>query len=209
MMLGLVLLAYFVGPPHLGKPPDPSIIQADPRPDWYLLWYFAVLALMPHWLENYFMILAPLVAGLSSSFVLPFVFNKGERTPRRVPGQLPWWLMVVLMIGSFWYEGIEIAVVAELQRPTLARESGRDRNRSGGRRRAIVSTTKAVSIVTSSRGYGGRRGPNLTNIGNQLTGSDMVIRIMNGGVNMPAYANNMKPQELDDVVAFLQSRKKP
>ena len=37
MAFGIVILALVFGPPELGKPPDPSIITADPRPDWYLL----------------------------------------------------------------------------------------------------------------------------------------------------------------------------
>jgi cytochrome c oxidase subunit II len=49
---GQRLLVRVFGPPELGKPPDPSIIAADPRPDWYLLWYFAVLAPLPHGMEN-------------------------------------------------------------------------------------------------------------------------------------------------------------
>ena len=47
VIAGIASSRDLVGPPELGKPPDPSIIDADPRPDWYLLWYFAVLALCP------------------------------------------------------------------------------------------------------------------------------------------------------------------
>ncbi len=34
----------------------------------------------------------------------------------------------------------------------------------------------------------------------------MITRIVNGGVNMPAYGSSLKPDELDAVVSFLQSR---
>ena len=52
VMATIVLLALIVGPPDLGPPPDPSILEAYPRPDWYFLWYFAVLALAPNNLES-------------------------------------------------------------------------------------------------------------------------------------------------------------
>jgi ubiquinol-cytochrome c reductase cytochrome b subunit len=41
MISTVALLAIIVGPPDLGPPPDPSILEAYPRPDWYFLWYFA------------------------------------------------------------------------------------------------------------------------------------------------------------------------
>jgi ubiquinol-cytochrome c reductase cytochrome b subunit len=56
---------------------------------------------------------------------------------------------------------------------------------------------------------GGRRGPNLSRIGDLLTVDEMVIRISNGGRNMPAFAGTLKPEELDALVAFLRSRKAP
>ena len=37
----------------------------------------------------------------------------------------------------------------------------------------------------------------------------MIIRIANGGVNMPAFGATLKPTQLDDIVAFLESRKRP
>jgi ubiquinol-cytochrome c reductase cytochrome b subunit len=60
VVVTIVSLAHFVGPPALNSPPNPSLLANDPRPDWYMLWYFAVLALLPHGLESAFMILAPL-----------------------------------------------------------------------------------------------------------------------------------------------------
>jgi ubiquinol-cytochrome c reductase cytochrome b subunit len=56
--------------------------------------------------------------------------------------------------------------------------------------------------------YGGRRGPDLTYIGDTLAESDIVVRIVNGGVNMPAFGNALKPDELAQITAFLQSRKR-
>jgi ubiquinol-cytochrome c reductase cytochrome b subunit len=59
------------------------------------------------------------------------------------------------------------------------------------------------------KGYGGRRGPELTYIGDELTKPNMVVRIVNGGNNMPAFGSTLKPNEIDCLVAFLSSRKRP
>ncbi|HTC25073.1 MAG TPA: cytochrome bc complex cytochrome b subunit, partial [Gemmatimonadales bacterium] len=90
----VALLALIVGPPELGAPPDPSILQAYPRPDWYFLWYFAVLAMTPTHLETVVIVLGPLIFGAILLFV-PY-FNTGERSVRR----RPWAAIVVLLIVS-------------------------------------------------------------------------------------------------------------
>jgi len=59
------------------------------------------------------------------------------------------------------------------------------------------------------QGYGGRRGPELTYIADKLTRDNLVIRIVNGGTNMPAFGSSLKPGELDALVAFLETRKRP
>jgi hypothetical protein len=46
-------------------------------------------------------------------------------------------------------------------------------------------------------------------IGDTLSESDIIIRIVNGGVNTPAYGNSIRPNGLKQLTAFLQSRKRP
>ena len=103
----------FVGPPPIDNPPDPSVLQADPRPDWYLLWYFAVLALIPPHIEGYVMILAPAFIGILL-LVVPILNNKGERHWSRRPWSIGVVLLRVIMIGSLWIVGA-ISMVAELR----------------------------------------------------------------------------------------------
>src|SRR5947209_15855310 len=100
----VMLLAWWIGPPELTTPPDPTIIQAYPRPDWYLLWYFAALALLPPGSESFVIIGAPLFLGFIL-FVLPFVANKGERSPLRRPWAVGVVLLAVTMIAVLWASG--------------------------------------------------------------------------------------------------------
>jgi ubiquinol-cytochrome c reductase cytochrome b subunit len=72
---------------------------------------------------------------------------------------------------------------------------------------AALFHAKGCEFCHEVKGFGGHRGPNLSNVGDRLTHTDMVIRILNGGHNMPAFAGALKPTDLDALVAFLQSRK--
>src|SRR5207248_2398992 len=77
-------LALVIGAPELGKPADPTILQAYPRPDWYFLWLFALLALIPPEIERWFILGFPLIV-LAALFAPPLVGPTGERSPRRRP----------------------------------------------------------------------------------------------------------------------------
>lgn len=207
LLIVIALLAYFVGPPVLDKPPDPSVLHADPRPDWYLLWYFAVLALIPPQIENYVMILAPVVIG-SLLLLVPLLNNRGERAPSRRPWAIAVVLLSVVMIGSLWIAGAKSPWSPNFDPVPLTPEII---GASDGPvfRGAQLFGQKACLNCHLIAGHGGRRGPDLTYIADMLQKSDMVIRIVNGGVNMPAFGASLKPEQLDDIVAFLESRKRP
>jgi ubiquinol-cytochrome c reductase cytochrome b subunit len=206
LIIAIALLAYFVGPPTLDAPPNPSVIGSDPRPDWYLLWYFALLALIPHRIEGYLMLLIPAVcAGLL--LVVPFLNNKGERAPSRRPWAIAVVLLSVILIGSLWVEGIKspwspnfnpghlpVSLIGASTGPVF--------------QGAVLFDERGCLNCHLVKGYGGRRGPDLTYIGDELTKANMVIRIVNGGKNMPAFGNLLKPAEIDCLVAFLSTRRK-
>ena len=207
LILTISLLAHFIGPPPLDNPPDPSVLAADPRPDWYLLWYFALLALIPVRIEGYVMILMPVLLGMLL-LIIPVLNHKGERAASRRPWAIAVVCLSVIMIGSLWIEGQQSPWSPNFQALPLSEK--------------VVGTTsgpvfqgaqlfhdKACLNCHLIQGYGGRRGPDLTHIADKLTHDNMVIRIVNGGNNMPAFGSSLKPQELDALVAFLQSRKRP
>ncbi len=205
VVVAITTLAIAVGPPELDKPPDPTIIQAYPRPDWYFLWYFAALALIPPALESIVIIGGPLFLGFLL-FVLPFVSNKGERNPARRPWAVGVVVTAVLMVGTLWIAGVQADWSPNFN-PAPIPES------------VIGTTTGPVysgSQLFQQKGCischtlgdtGGKRGPNLTFVGDRLSADQMTIRILNGGTNMPAYGSILTPQEMNDLVAFLQSRK--
>jgi ubiquinol-cytochrome c reductase cytochrome b subunit len=207
VIVGIVVLALVVGPPVLGKPPDPSLLDADPRPDWYLLWYFAVLAMIPPSLESYVVVLGPLIMG-AVLLVVPIFSNKGERSPLRRPWSMGAVVVVVTMIGALWVKGAKSPWSPNFDATPLRAE--------------VVGATSGP-VFEGARLFhakgclnchligvdGGRRGPNLSAIGSLLTRDDIVIRILNGGHNMPAFAGSLTPEELAELVAFLQSRTTP
>ncbi|MGO9835039.1 MAG: cytochrome b N-terminal domain-containing protein [Polyangiaceae bacterium] len=207
MVAGIVLMAWFVGPPLLDKPPDPSVTEAAPRPDWYLLWYFAVLALIPPSLETWVILLAPLLIG---GFLLsaPLLSNRGERSVRKRPWAVAIVITAVLMIGSLWVLGARSAWSPNFEAPRLSADIV---GASAGpvAEGARVFHDKACLNCHLIDGVGGRRGPNLSHIGDLLTRDQILIRISNGGKNMPAYAGNLRPDELEVLVQFLMSRKAP
>ncbi|MEZ5391570.1 MAG: cytochrome c [Bryobacterales bacterium] len=71
---------------------------------------------------------------------------------------------------------------------------------------ATLFHDKACLNCHNIAGQGGRRGPDLTYVGDRLTKEEMILRIMNGGHNMPAFASTLGPEDLEKIVAFLQSR---
>lgn len=207
VVAGVLALAYLVGPPRIGTPPDPTIINAEPRPDWYFLWYFAVLALLPHQLESYVMILFPMAVG-AILISLPLLFNKGERALRRRPWAPLLVLSLLAALVALTQEGARAPWSPHFDaKPLSAHIIGA----SNGPvyEGAQVFNKKGCLFCHKIAGHGGLRGPDLSYIANRMTQQQLIIRIMNGASNMPDFAGILTPEELDNLLAFLATRTEP
>lgn len=204
MVLTVVTLAFIFGPPALDKPPDPALVSANPHPDWYLLWFFALLALTPPPLETGVILLFPLVGGLIL-IALPFIANRGERSPKRRPWAVGAVLMIVLMIGTLGIAGKRSAWSPDFNPPALP-QSVVGAVSGPIAEGAQLFHDRGCESCHRIAGYGGRRGPDLTTVGDRRTAEQLTVRILNGGTNMPAFGSVLAPDEVDALVAFLQSR---
>jgi ubiquinol-cytochrome c reductase cytochrome b subunit len=200
----VALLAILVGPPELGRPPDPSILHAYPRPDWYFLWYFAVLALTPSHLETLVIVLGPLIFGAILLFTP--IFNTGERSVKRRPWAGLVVFIIVFVIAAFWVAGEKAPWSPDFEAQPLSAAVVRDTTPAvvqGAR----LFYEKGCEYCHAIAGNGGKRGPDLSDVATRMTPDAMALRITNGGPDMPAFVNSLSPEQLQAIVAFLTTRK--
>jgi len=207
-VLAIVVLAVVAGAPMLGKPPDPTIIVADPRPDWYFIGYFALLAIIPNGLESVIIIGLPTLAFLFL-FALPLIRPTGERHVSRRPMAIAAVGLGLIVYGALTIVGFQspwaplAAKGASLPTTVLAGLDPAERNG------ADLFLRKSCFSCHVLDGAGGRRGPDLSNISARRSRDQLATTILNGqGGAMPSFASALTPQELADLVAFLGSREK-
>jgi ubiquinol-cytochrome c reductase cytochrome b subunit len=204
MVSTVALLAVIVGPPELGPPPDPSILEAYPRPDWYLLWYFAVLAMAPHHLETIIIVAGPLVFG--ALVLLVPLFNKGERSVRRRPMAALLVVFIWTMIIVFWFAGERADWSPDFDAAPLPAQVVRSADPAvveGAR----LFHAKGCEFCHAVAGYGGKRGPDLSDVAGRMSPDQITARITNGSPNMPAYARVLTPEETRAIMTFLGTRR--
>ncbi|THF87422.1 c-type cytochrome [Deinococcus sp. KSM4-11] len=204
MILLVSVLAWRLGPPLLSGPPDPSVVAVDPKPDWYLLWYFTVLALWPYGITNVMLIAAPTL-GILALLALPLLRPAGERAPSRRPWALGIVGVCVAVIASLTAVGLREPWLPALDAPALPAATVHSRDPAVWRGAALWHT-ESCEACHRIGGLGGQRGPELSTVGARLNADQLTLRIQNGGRGMPAYAGVLSTQQLTDLVAFLHSR---
>ena len=201
----VVLLAALFGAPQLGKPPDPTNVLADPRPDWYFLGYFAILALIPPATESIVIVGLPLFAFVFL-FLVPLLWPDGERHWSRRPAAIAAVALPFIAYASLTVAGVESPWVPKLEGGTLPANATQGLSETE-RRGSELFVSRSCFACHAIGGAGGRRGPDLSHVASRMNRDGITARIATGGGGMPAFAGSVTPSELEDLTAFLLTRK--
>jgi ubiquinol-cytochrome c reductase cytochrome b subunit len=217
IVVGVVLLlAIVVGPDPLGKPPNPTILSTEPKPFWYLIWFYALLSLIPAGSEDYLILLIPFFVFMWM-LLLPFFFNSGERSPTKRPWAVGSVGLAVLATAILCYMGytspwapVYNAAGTLYQVPKAITQ----RLHGAALRGAILFHDEACIACHAVGGVGGQRGPQLDDVSYRLPAWRIYQQIATGGPQgahptsyqyMPAFGRTLNVTQISDLVAFLEA----
>src|SRR5437660_1398970 len=178
ILLAIAACAVYFGPFGPSGQPDPTIIQTVPRPDFFFLWFYAVLSLLPSSLETPAMLLGPMIAVLVL-LALPFVSGEGEKSWKRRPIAVLTILLIAVALGTFTNLAspapLSPAMDAWTGAPIPAKfVSGRTPLQIQG---ALVFQSKQCHNCHALGEIGGKRGPALDAVAVRLTGDQLVRQV--------------------------------
>jgi ubiquinol-cytochrome c reductase cytochrome b subunit len=210
VLAAVAVCAFVFGPYGPGGQPDPAIIQTVPKPDFFFLWLYAVLAYLPPSLETPFILIVPVLA-ICALLALPLLAGEGEKSWHRRPVAILTLVTVAVSLGVFTHLGtftpwspIMDAWSSDPVPPKMIHDVS-PLERQG----AVVFQAKQCRNCHSIGGTGGLRGPALDDVATRLTEDQLIRQVLQGGGNMPAYGKNLSPPEVTALVRFLETMKPP
>lgn len=204
VILGILGCALIFGPKGPTGIPNPTLVDTNPRPDFYFLSIFAALALLPDWMEVLVLFVAPAI-GIGFLFALPFISGQGEKSARRRPVAVLSVIFTLLVIGVLAYMGETSPWSPKMEAWSgdaipVQYVRGRTPLEIHG---ALVFQNKQCRNCHALGGEGGQRGPALDAVATRLTRDQLVRQVIQGGGNMPAYGKKLSPPEVEALVSFL------
>jgi ubiquinol-cytochrome c reductase cytochrome b subunit len=210
VMLGILGCAIYFGPEGPHGVPDPTQINTVPKPDFFFLWLYAVLALLPDYLETILILTVPVIM-IGLLFALPFISGTGEKSARRRPVAVLVVLLIFLSIGTLNYLGTyspwspKMAAWSAEETPFKYVEGRTPLERQG----ALVLQNKQCRNCHALDGSGGLGGTALHSVATRPTNDQLTRQVIQGGGNMPAYGKNLSPSEVAALVAFMKTLRGP
>src|SRR5579871_6469618 len=99
IILAVAACAFYFGPFGPTGQPDPTIIQTAPKPDYFFLWLYALLSLLPPAMETPALLIGPVVIILGL-LLLPFLSGEGEKSWKRRPIAVLTVMLLAITLGT-------------------------------------------------------------------------------------------------------------
>jgi ubiquinol-cytochrome c reductase cytochrome b subunit len=210
VLLAVTACAVYFGPFGPTGRPDPTIIQTVPKPDYFFLWLYAVLSLLPPSMETPALLIGPVVI-IVALLLLPFLSGEGEKSWKRRPIAVLTVLLLAVALSTFtrlaevapWSPHMNAWSGDPIPQPMLKGTTALERQG------ALVFQAKQCRNCHALGDLGGERGPSLDEVAVRLTQDQLIRQVIQGGGNMPAYGKNLSPAETTALVAFLQTLHPP
>lgn len=210
ILLAVVFCAAVYGPFGPKGRPDPTVVETVPSPDFFFLWIYASLALLPPWMETFLLLVAPPVI-IVMLIGLPLISGTGEKSWKRRPISVLVVLLVLTSIAVVTYLGTYAPwspVMNAWSGMAVPEEYLKDRSPLE-RQGAVVFQAMQCRNCHALGGEGGFRGPALDDVATRLTDDQLIRQVLQGGGNMPAYGSNLSPPQTTALVAFLKTLHPP
>jgi len=206
ILLAVAACALYFGPFGPTGEPDPTIIQSVPKPDYFFLWLYALLSLLPPSLETPALLVGPVLV-IIGLLLLPFLSGEGEKSWRRRPIAVLTVLLVAITLRTFthlaefapWSPHMNAWSADPVPERFLRGRTAVERQG------ALVFQVKQCRNCHALGEAGGERGPALDSVALRLTQDQLIRQVIQGGGNMPAYGKNLSPAETTALVAFLET----
>src|SRR6202051_830086 len=206
ILLAVAACALYFGPFGPTGRPDPTIIQTAPKPDYFFLWLYALLSLLPPSMETPALLIGPVLV-IAALLLLPFLSGEGEKSWRRRPIAVLTVLLIAVTLSTFthlagytpWSPHMNAWSSDPIPPRLLQHRTALERQG------ALVFQAKQCHNCHVLGQDGGERGPALDTVAVQLTQDQLIRQVIQGGGNMPAYGKNLSPAETTALVAFLQT----
>jgi ubiquinol-cytochrome c reductase cytochrome b subunit len=206
ILLAVGACAAYFGPFGPTGQPDPTIIETVPKPDYFFLWLYALLALLPPALETAAILVGSLTV-IVALLLLPFLFGEGEKSWRRRPVAVLTIILIAVTLGTFthlagytpWSPQMNAWSSEPVPEKFLRGRTALERQG------ALVFQGKQCHNCHALDDKGGQRGPALDAVATRLTPDQLIRQVLQGRGNMPAYGNNLSPAETTALVAFLET----
>lgn len=197
----IAVLSLVLGPREVAGPPDPTLLRAEPHPDWFVVWYYALLFIKDRGLETLVMVYLP-IAAVIAMVAVPILFPAGERAPTRRPWAPLIVVVVLLVFGELILIGERSPWEPALDTEPLTRAELGDAPPEvlAGAQHFHESGCQYCHAVQDR---GGRYGPDLTDVALRLSREDIALRTVQGYGDMPSFRERLTREQLDEIVAFL------